>query len=53
MHESPMTDRVALRWVEVTDERGCARLEMRWSAPAAATAPRTAAQGLPTVTHAA
>ena len=55
MHESPMTETLALRWVEVPDERGRARLEMRWSAPemAAATAPAPAAQDLPAITHAA
>ena len=49
MHESPMAETLALRWVEVPDERGRARLEMRWSAPGTAAAP----QDLPAVTHAA
>ena len=55
MHESPMTEKLVLRWVEVIDERGHPRLEMRWSAPvpAVAAAPAAAAADLPAVTHAA
>ena len=55
MHESPTTERLSLRWVEVTDAHGRARLEMRWSAPvtAVAAAPAETAASLPAVTHAA